>query len=463
MIRNIKSIISIYLCLLLVAGCKKFADVNVPSNQLSSGNVFSTNSTVKAAISGMFVTLSTSDSYELQLGLSSYTGMSADELDFNSTSDTYDPFLNNAIGSDNTSIQDLWTDLYEVNYQANSIIEGITNSTATLTDSIKQDALAESKFVRAFCHFYLVNLWGSVPLVTTTNVTVTKNIARSSTDTVYQQIIADLESAAANLNKNYTFSGGKRIMPNKYAAMALLARVHLYLGNWQKAANYADSVINHSNGLYSLLSSANIGTIMTANNSEAIWQLSSSATTGYTMEGQYYLIISPTPSYLISDHLLAAFETGDLRLSNWIGSVTVDNVTYYYPYKYKLKATNTTSLAENTTYLRLAEQYLIRAEANMELGNTADAIADINIIRNRAGLGNTTATSKEEVRLAIEKERQTELFTEYGHRWIDLRRTGRIDAVLGAEKSNWTSNAALYPIPLNELYNDIHLTQNPGY
>jgi hypothetical protein len=447
-------------CFVILTGCKKFADVDTPSNQLSSDNVFTTDATVGSAMAGLFSTLGTSDSYQLQLGISSYTAMTGDELIFNNTSDTYDPFVKNALGANNPDVQSLWTALYEVNYQANSIINGINKSTAAITDSVRTDALAESRFVRAFCHFYLVNIWGDVPLVTTTDVTYTKSLARSKSDTVYKQIIADLEFASANLNTNYTFSGGQRIMPNKYAAMAMLARVHLYMGHWQQAADYANTVI--SNGLYSLLSSDNIGSIMTENNQEAIWQLEAAFTTGYTTEGQYYLLISPTPSYLVTDQLLSAFEPGDLRYTNWIGTVTVDNVTYHYPYKYKVTA-NDPGNAEYATYLRLAEQYLIRAEANMELNNLDAAISDINIIRNRAGLGNTTATTKDQLKLAIEKERRLELFSEYGHRWMDLKRTGRIDAVLSAAKSNWTSTDALYPIPLGDIHNDPNLTQNPGY
>ncbi|HWK05027.1 MAG TPA: RagB/SusD family nutrient uptake outer membrane protein [Puia sp.] len=85
------------------------------------------------------------------------------------------------------------------------------------------------------------------------------------------------------------------------------------------------------------------------------------------------------------------------------------------------------------------------------------------MIRNRAGLANTTATTQADILLAIEQERRIELFGEYGHRWNDLRRTGRADAVLGAEKTGWTTNAALYPIPKYDRDNNHNLTQNPGY
>jgi len=94
---------------------------------------------------------------------------------------------------------------------------------------------------------------------------------------------------------------------------------------------------------------------------------------------------------------------------------------------------------------------------------TSGGLGDVNIIRQRAGLSPLVLTDKSTLLLAIEKERQTELFSEWGHRWFDLKRTGRADAVLGAEKSNWKSTDALYPIPAVEISKNPKLTQNPGY
>jgi hypothetical protein len=114
--------------------------------------------------------------------------------------------------------------------------------------------------------------------------------------------------------------------------------------------------------------------------------------------------------------------------------------------------------------LRLAEQYLIRAEARARLGKVPESQADINAIRSRSGLSNTTAADPAALLLAIEKERQVELFSEWGHRWLDLKRTGRADAVLGAEKpTDWQPTDALYPIPQNEILSNPLLTQNLGY
>jgi hypothetical protein len=135
----------------------------------------------------------------------------------------------------------------------------------------------------------------------------------------------------------------------------------------------------------------------------------------------------------------------------------VNNQTIYYPYKYKQRIPTTPS--EDYMLLRLGEQYLIRAEAAAELGNLTGALADVNIIRARAGLAGSTA---------VRKERRTELCFEGANRWFDLNRTvndtkypsnGQITAVL----SGWQPYDALYPIPLAQRELNSHLIQNPGY
>jgi hypothetical protein len=113
--------------------------------------------------------------------------------------------------------------------------------------------------------------------------------------------------------------------------------------------------------------------------------------------------------------------------------------------------------------LRLAEQYLIRAEARAQLENIPGAQEDLNAIRSRAGLPDTDADDKASLLLAIERERQAELFAEGGHRWLDLKRTNRADAVLGPLKADWQTPDALFPIPDAERQLNPNLTQNDGY
>jgi hypothetical protein len=113
--------------------------------------------------------------------------------------------------------------------------------------------------------------------------------------------------------------------------------------------------------------------------------------------------------------------------------------------------------------IRLAEVYLIQAEARAQQGNIGGAQGDLNLVRARAGLGPTTANDVGSLLTAILHERQVELVAEWGHRWLDLKRTGMADAVLGSEKPGWVGYDTLYPIPAQQLTANPALVQNPGY
>jgi hypothetical protein len=167
------------------------------------------------------------------------------------------------------------------------------------------------------------------------------------------------------------------------------------------------------------------------------------------------------PNYPLTSFLIGAFETGDQRFQKWVGVSVVGSQTFYYPYKYKNKYAPPT--IEDYMVLRLGEQYLIRAEAAAQLGNTGPALADLNQVRQRAGLTGSTAVTKDEILTAIMHERQTELFTEWGNRWLDLKRTGLASTVLGAEKMGWNATDTLYPVPNTQRQLNYLLTQNPGY
>jgi hypothetical protein len=184
-----------------------------------------------------------------------------------------------------------------------------------------------------------------------------------------------------------------------------------------------------------------------------------------TWEGYYFVPSFSTsePRYVITNDLLNSFENGDLRKTKWINVNVISGQEFPYPYKYK-DGNNSSSISnENYIVFRLAEQYLIRAEAEANLDDLSSAISDINVIRKRAGLPDTDAFDKESVLSAIEKERRAELFCEWGNRWFDLKRTGQVNNVLSKTKSNWKPFAALYPIPLPEINANPNLSQNEGY
>jgi hypothetical protein len=413
--------------------------------------------------------------------MSLFPALSADELTlFDPTDPTYSGYYQNMLTNSNTgSAIDYWETIYPIIYVVNSAISGLTNNSA-LTPAVQQQLMGEARFMRAFCYFYLVNLYGPVPLATGTDYTVNAALPRAPTSAVWQQIIQDLKDAQGLLSPSYLdatllSTTTQRFRPTKWAAAALLARSYLYTSDWADAESEADSVIGNS-ALYSLDS---LNNVFLANSTEAIWQLQAVGIGAYSNTGEGAIFVLPPggpntsnyPVYL-SNNVVSSFELNDGRRANWVDSVIVGSDTYYYPYKYKIGLVDTTA-QEYSMVLRLGEQFLIRAEAEAELNDLTDAAGDLNTIRNRADLpniSNTIASSQTSLLAAIQHERQVELFTEWGHRWLDLKRTGTIDAVMGApgnvcqqKGGTWNTDWQWYPIPLSELESDPGLTQNAGY
>jgi hypothetical protein len=468
-----------------IAGCTKLVTTPAPYTSLNQPNVYTVDGSAIAVMTGLYTDLSLNgSSFTGSASVSLYSGLSADEFTLFNGIATNDPkyfYYTNTLYStnQNTAGADYWNLAYGNSgiYTCNASIEGLTGSNS-LTPSVKQQLLGESYFMRAFFYFYLVNLYSGVPLVTSTNYTTNALLPKATTDQVYAQIISDLKTAQGLLNPSYVNAtltpygtNPQRVRPTKWAADALLARTYLYKKDYPDAVLQADSLINNV-ATYSL---DTLNGVFLMNSTEAIWQLQPTNNQHNTEDGWLYILPSTGPdpySYpvYLSNDLLNAFEPGDQRRLNWVDSVIISPDTFYYPYKYK-SATVGAPLTEYQMILRLGEQYLIRAEAeaNGAGGGVSAAIADLNIIRNRAGLPDYIgATDQSSVINAILHERQVELFTELGQRWMDLKRTGTVDAVMTLacphkNNSTWNSYQQLYPFLFSDVQADPNLTQNPGY
>lgn len=445
--------------------CEDFVTVDPPTAEISMDNVFNKEETATAATLGMYSSMCGLSSFAASGGLRSVTtlaGFSADEFHSNSTSNAQ--FAENRLEPSNTYVLSVWSTAYNLIYTTNTVIEGVSAS-VELPNAVRQQLLGEAKFVRAFAYFYLVNLFGDVPLIVSTDYKINSMATRSSVDVVYEQIITDLLEAKDLMSIEYMGPENtptqERFRPNSLTVSALLARAYLYRKEWVNAEAHASAVIQSEK--YSLV--GDLGQVFLANSTEAIWQLNHYGAATNSIEGIYYLSTSGSPNQVLSPELVDGFESGDNRRIHWVNSRMSGDNTIYYPFKYKVRS-NTTK-TEHSVFFRLSEQYLIRAEARAQQGKligAESAVSDLNTIRNRAGLDNTPYTAKEDILEAILAERRVELFTEWGHRWFDLIRYGKASEVLGALKTDWTSEDTLYPIPENELRNNPHLApQNPGY
>ena len=457
--------------LFLCVSCKKLVDIDPPNRSLSTSNVFTTDQSAIAAQLNVYAILSNNYSYYCQ-----YTGLSSDELiSYASAGLNLDLYQNNLNAQGDGGIANNWAYFFNIIYAENAIIENVDRST-TMSDRVKSLTIGEAKFTRAFIYFELVNMFGDVPLVLTTDYTKNSTLPRSPASAVYQQIVTDLQAAQSSLSSGYldaldNTNASDKVRPTVWAADALLARVYLYLGKYELAEQQANLVI--ANSSYSLSPLSGSGSVFNMNSSESIWQVMQPSAEYSTATGKLFILRVPPNSgggnsNAISPQLYNAFESHDARKTNWIGTLVDGGNTYYFPYKYKDDAT-ATSTTEYTMILRLAEQYLIRAEARAQQGKVTganSAASDLNEIRTRAGLPNTTAASRSAMLDAIAHERQVELFTE-NDRWFDLKRTKTIDGVMSVvtpqKGSSWNSYQQLYPLPVNDLQNDPNLVQNPGY
>lgn len=442
----------------ILTSCKKFIEVEHPNDQLNSDVVFSDSSTATSAITGIYSEMLTNRNLFSNSAITLYAGMSADEL-YYYTPGLKDEFTKNQITLVNHVNIDnsFWKPAYKYIYAANLAIEKLSQSQG-LSNSLKNQLTGEAKFIRAFCYFHLVNLFGDIPLVLSSKYTDNAVAPRATTTVVYAQLIHDLTDAKNLLSAEYVTA--ERVRPNKWTAAALLSRCFLYTSQWQNAAAESNAII--ASGVYSL--ETDLNNVFLNSSAEAIWQLMPVNPGFNTYEGLEILPASSFsyPTYLVATSLRSSFENGDNRKSSWINYRVYNNDTLYFPFKYKIP--NGTTLTEYYMVFRLAEQYLIHAEAALNLNNIADAQADINSLRSRAGLGNTIANDIPSLKLAIEQERRTELFCEWGQRWYDLKRTGRANNILAPIKGvTWQLTDVLWPVPQQEINLNSSLTQNPGY
>lgn len=446
--------------------CEDYLEVDVPAHKIVSETVFSEDKTAISAMTGIYNQLfGAAYSGGWENSVTVLSGLSSDNLQSLRENDlSLKEFAAHDIDPNNERNYALWSSAYQIVYMTNSLLAGVENS-SSLSEEIRNRLEGEARVVRAFTYFYLVNLYGEVPLILSTNYNQNAQASRNSEEEIFNQVIADLEMARELLNDDYPDEDRTRV--NRGVANALLARINLYLKNWDKAEQYSSEVINNS-GQYELLQDLN--QVFLANSREAIWQITPAGRggpLGFTNEGSIFIFLSFAPSFTkvsLTDELVKTFDESDLRLQNWIG--LNDKTGYYYPFKYKDRS-SINEIKEYSMVLRLSEQYLIRSEARLNLNNLEGALQDLNQIKERAGIpipdyGSLTPNA-EELKELILIERRKELFAEWGHRWLDLKRLHIAGDRLSNDNDDWEETDLLYPIPAQERMKNSNLTQNSGY
>jgi starch-binding outer membrane protein, SusD/RagB family len=383
----------------------------------------------------------------------------------------------------NANVSRDWAYLYSTIGKANAVINNVMDCPdPDLSLERKNEIISEASFIRAFLYFQAVQLWGDVPLqlqeVTTISAELLPIIypilfpARAPQDSVYAQIIKDLNVALAHVkptasNKGYVTTG---------AVNAMLAKVYATIQphDYNKVKQYCDAVIG---GPYSLLSSyEDLWNNTAENTAESIFEINYEGSSTNANWGASMFRGSDWKKFNIpSNDLVKAFDDeGDMIRKN--SSIVFLNAGFpdnhwpqdNYPFLNKWRLFSSPS-PQNYIFLRLADIILLKAEALNELGDVSGAAELVNQIRSRVSLANTTASNQDDMRLAIEKERRLELAFE-GCRWYDLKRTGRAIEVINNAKDqdgqtmyNLTENRLIWPVPQSEMDLNLSLVQNPGY
>jgi hypothetical protein len=444
-----KKITAIFLLLSIVLlSCKKVLDTQSQLYIDQAESIIDKRS-AQAALIGAYNALS-QNSYQGNT-YRYVTNLLSDNIKWVGNTPTNREFDVYAVFATNSRVQELWSAIYKTTNIANNVIEKVPAiHDVTLDQTERNKARGEAFFLRALSYFDLVRLWGNVPIVSKATETPNdaKDIKNSSSSQVYQFIERDLDSAEALLPATVN-----RNRATQYAAKALKARLYLYQKNWTKAEDYATLIINDSADFklvkpYSQFYAAK-------NSSESIFEVDYTINNKNSYAGNWFQ--NPTTGgkkeFLPTDDFIALLKDPNIGGSRsalifTAGGVTYGNMNFHI------------ATGEDQSYiLRLAEMYLIRAEARAQQNKLSEGLKDLNVIRNRANISSIAlVTTTDELVDKIISERRIE-FAYESQRWFDLIRTGKAQQVLGITDAN----KLLLPIPRQEILINSNLTQNPGY
>ena len=429
------------LLLLLFPACHKFLDV-LPTDAVSDTQAITDSASATNAVRGAYRALAASGyygaTYEFDILLS------GDALNYTQSGASQLQFIDHTLTADNNDLETIWAAEYAAINDANFVIAKVPGIVApTLSQAYRNQLSGEAHFVRALAYFDLGRAFGGVQLFLTPTTQVADKLGktRNSQAETYEQVLSDLDAADSLLPA----SAAVRDRATRRTAVALRARLNLYLRQWPQAEADAGTLIGDSVD-YKLATPFSFFFDNT-NTTESIFELSFSLSYPNPMYGNWKAGGNYTPNDSIVG-LLQNPAIGGSRSSLLLASGT-SILGNLYPL----------SNGTNPVYvIRIAEMWLIRAEARAQQGNLSGALGDLNAVRNRAGLPNSGAVTQSDILLAIENERRVEFALE-PDRWFDLVRTGRAAAVLNVTDADHY----LFPIPTPELQADPSLVQNPGY
>lgn len=462
--------------------CKDFLALT-PEYQISDQTFYKSQNDFETALTGVYSTFRGLFSTSTLLYMTELTTDNT-EIQWSSPSTDEMQMDQNAVTSTNGFVQAAWNACLYTISRSNAILNRI--DAIDFDQTAKSRIKGEAKFMRAYAYFYLVRMYGNVPIITQTFSSPAQvsaaDLALKPQADVYKMILADLSEAEtllpATLNTDKTRA-------SRMTVKTLLGEVYLTQKAYDQAATKLKEVIDAKS--YSLVPTYQ--TLFTNGNNnlaESIFEIQ--YVSGRSMGNNYSTVFTPaiTSMAIFTNNLqgsgritptldlIRAYEIGDARKSVSVNdSVTlIGGKKSYSRYGLKFVDFKAIDLSDGSVTfipMRYADVLLMYAEVLNEQGKTADALPYVNQVRQRARLANLTGLSQADLRLALEKERRVEFLYE-GHRWFDLVRTGRAQTVLNAHYASLNLSFKLdafeliFPIPQNEVdLNPTMVKQNPGY
>lgn len=440
-------------CVLLFS-CEKLLEVETPSNQIGKDKVFADVQTANAALAGLYAGLRDNSPLSGE-SLGPFLGVYTDDLDSYALTDTNGvlALYHNQQNDTNSTVYSVWSTAYQHIYSTNAIIEGVKASALPVNE--KNRIEGEALLVRSILLFYLEQVFGAVPYPVTTDYTINQFLPRVETAEVLSRLEMDLSRCAELLSDQYRDE--ERVYPNRKAAELMLVKVYMLEQKWVETETMLKTILGSP--LYGFQN--DLSKVFQKDSKHILWQLKPANPGDPVKEAMLYYFSGAAPTtYALSESLLNSFEAGDLRKQHWMIPVMVGGTTWYRVNKYKNTTINNT---EDSIVFRLEEVYLLLAEALTQQNKTAEALLYINPIRQRAELSPLVSVSKEVLLSEILLENRREFFTEMGHRFLDLKRTNRLND-LQVVKPNWQSFHNVWPIPQKDLLLNPNLNpQNNGY
>jgi starch-binding outer membrane protein, SusD/RagB family len=485
-----------FLSILALTGCQDFLDIRPEATVPSSGLDYTKSENVFLPVSAAYAKMRTASTHSFPyIGAFEITSDNADKGSTPEDNPTMKQLDDLSYDSGNGLINELWTGYFDVVSGANHAIAQMPLFEKALQNAeakkYTRQCAGEAKVIRAYAYFNLTRLFGRVPVIDTT-LTAEELAAKNqeSTDSLYRFIEKDLLEAISVLPESYSKEWAGRI--NKFTAMALKAKVHMYQNDWDSVASLTDRIIA-SNRFDLLPDFRNVFSVENENSKESLFEIQSSTLGKSTGDGtflEYGYVQGPrgnspgnmqgwgfcTPSSSLISFFTLRNET--VRAATtflYRGSKTpegdsikaacsnpVYNGKVYTPSQYNLWNYNGYGFDHNVRIIRYSDVLLMFAEAKAHGASTGnisgvDALTAINKVRERVKLLPLGTVTLQD----IWDERRAELALEED-RFFDLIRTDQAATVLAGKGFN-ASKHNIFPIPAQQMQLNTHLTQNPNY